>query len=223
MADLFKNPWLLIGIIAVLLIGGAVWYSNAITNSSNDGVEVRAHVKGNAESAITLVEYSDFQCPACAQFAPIVDALVTEYGDQLRFEYKHFPLIQIHPNAEMAARAAEAAGQQGKFFEYHDMLFAKQAEWSGASIPGAFFVKYAKELGLDAEQFTRQQRSSLLQQKVRDDLSEARTLSLTGTPTFFLNGQKMTFETFQDFRAQIEAALGIEVEVTPDPVVEFGV
>jgi len=223
MADLLRNPWAIIGIITVGIIGGAVWYSNTTATTYNEGVEVRAHIKGNADSAVTLVEYSDFQCPACAQFAPIVEALMADYGDQLRFEYKHYPLMQIHPNAEPAARAAEAAGQQGKFFEYHDVLFAKQSEWGATAIPGAFFAKYAGELGLDVEQFTRHQRSSVLQQNVRAHAAEARELGLTGTPTFFLNGERMQFQTYQDFTDQIKSALGIEVEAVVEPEVEFGV
>jgi protein-disulfide isomerase len=223
MADLIRNPWVVIGIITVALIGGSVWYSTSVATSYNEGVEVRAHVKGNPDATVTLVEYSDFQCPACAQFVPVVDAMLMDYGDQVRFEYKHYPLIQIHANAEAAARAAEAAGQQGKFFEYHDVLFANQREWSAAAIPGAFFVRYAEQLGLDTDQFNRHQRSSILQQNVREHLNEARGLGLTGTPTFFLNGERMNFQTYQDFHDQIKAALGIEVEEDLDPVVEFGV
>ncbi|MFN3188541.1 MAG: DsbA family protein [Candidatus Paceibacteria bacterium] len=225
MADLVRNPWVIIGIITILLIGGSVWYSTSINASYNEGVEVMEHVKGNPDATVTLIEYSDFQCPACAQFAPIVDAMLMDHGDQVRFEYRHYPLIQIHPNAEPAARAAEAAGQQGKFFEYHDALFENQREWGAAAIPGALFVRYADELGLDTELFKRHQRSSILQQNVRDHVTEARELGLTGTPMFFLNGERMNFQTYQEFSDQIRTALGIEVENVPEPEVEidFGV
>jgi protein-disulfide isomerase len=223
MVDVFRNPWVVIGLIGTALIGGAVWYSSSLATAANEGVEVREHIKGNPDAVVTLTKYSDFQCPACGQFVPVIDTLLAELGDQVRFEYKHYPLMQIHPNAEPAARAAEAAGQQGKFFEYHDMLFENQREWSSAAIPGAFFAKYAKELGLNMDQFTRHQRSSILQQNIRSQVSEARELGITGTPTFYLNGERMQFQTYQDFGDQIRAALGIEVEVAPEPVVEFGV
>lgn len=221
MADLIRNPWAIIGIITVILIGGSIWYSTSLATSYNEGVAVQAHVKGNPDATVTLVEYSDFQCPACAQFAPIVDAMLMDYGDQVRFEYKHYPLMQIHPNAEPAARAAEAAGQQGKFFEYHDALFENQREWGAAAIPGAFFTRYAEELDLDMDTFKRHQRSSILQQNVREHVGEARELGLTGTPTFFLNGERMSFQTYQEFSDQIKAALGIEIEAVPEPEVEF--
>lgn len=225
MSDLVRNPWVVIGIITVLLIGGAIWYSTSQADANNEGVEVKAHIKGNPEASIVVIEYSDFQCPSCAQFAPIAEAMIADYGDQVKFEYKHYPLMQIHPNAEAAARAAEAAGQQGKFFEYHDALFENQREWGAASIPGAFFTKYAEELDLDMDMFKRHQRSSILQQNVRDQVVEARELGLTGTPSIFLNGEKMNFQTYQEFNDQIKAALGIEVEETPEPEVEveFGV
>ncbi len=225
MADLVRNPWVVIGVITVLLIGGAVWYSTSQADSYNEGVVIRDHVKGNPDAEVTIIEYSDFQCPSCAQFAPIADAMLMDYGDQIRFEYRHYPLMQIHPNAEAAARAAEAAGQQGKFFEYHDALFENQNEWGAASIPGAFFTKYAEELNLDMDMFKRHQRSSILQGNVRDHVMEARELGLTGTPSIFLNGEKMNFQTYQEFNNQIKAALGIEVEEAPEPdvEVEFGV
>jgi len=223
-----KNPWIVVGVIAVVLIGGAWWYSSSASASYNEGVVVQSYFKGNPEAIVTLVKYSDFQCPACAQFAPVVQDVLDDYGDQISFEYKHFPLMQIHPFAEAAARAAEAAGQQGKFYEFHDVLFEKQTEWSAAAVPGAFFVRYAGELGLDTDLFTKHQRSSLLQGKVRDQFNEARGLGLTGTPTFFLNGERMEIRTYQDFREQIEAALGIVVdtpvfEAVTEPTVEFGI
>ncbi len=202
-----KNPWVIIGIITVVLFGGAILLSNQSVEQSNDGVEIIEHVKGNPEATVTLVEYSDFQCPACAAFQPVVEQLLTEYGDQLRFEYKHFPLFNIHPNAREAAVAAEAAGQQGKFYEYHDALFVNQAEWSAAAIPGTLFIKYATDLGLNVDQFKRQLKSSILRDKVLAEFNEGRELEITGTPTFFLNGQKMQFDTYESFITQIVSAI----------------
>jgi protein-disulfide isomerase len=216
-----KNPWVIIGIIATLLIGGAIWYSAGASEAYNAGVEVKAHLKGNPEATVKLVEYSDFQCPACAQFQPYISEIVEQYGDQLSFEYRHFPLTQIHRLAEPAARAAEAAGQQGKFFEFHDMLFQNQGEWANSTNPAQFFVKYATELGLDMEEFTRHQRSSLLQSKVREQFNEARGLGFTGTPSFVLNGEVMKFETFDEFRNQIINAIDPSVTLNPTADVQF--
>ena len=207
-----KNPWVIIGVLMVVLIGGSVWYSNTVSKTYNEGVEVKAHIKGGENAAVTLVEYSDFQCPACGAFQPVLNEVLAQYGDKIRFEYKHFPLVQIHPFAEPAARAAEAAGQQGKFFEYADMLFAKQAEWSKASNPTGFFTRYATELGLDMDLFAKHQKSSVLSDNVRAQMAEARGLGLTGTPSFYLNGVKMENATYEDFKAQIEAAVNPQVD-----------
>ncbi len=202
-----KNPWVIIGLITVLLFGGAVWYSSSAAQKNNEGVSVvPVQVKGNPDASVTLVEYSDLQCPACASFAPVVAEVMTQYGDRVRFEYKHFPL-PIHPFAQQAAVAAEAAGQQGKFFEFHDALFANQDSWSKAAAPQTFFIQYATDLGLDIDTFRRHMNSSLLRDKVRSDLGEARDLGLTGTPSFFLNGERMEFQTFQEFVEQIAFAV----------------
>jgi protein-disulfide isomerase len=209
-----KNPWVIVGLIAVVLIGGSVWYSNEVAKKNNEGVVVSDHVKGNPQAAVTLVEYSDFQCPACASFQPVLTEILAAYGDSIRFEYKHFPLVQIHARAEAAARAAESAGQQGKFFEYHDQLFANQSEWVNSANPYSYFTQYAEDLGLDMDQFKRQSRSSLLADKVRAQYNEARELGLTGTPSFYLNGERMSFKTFEEFNAQIEAAVTPSVDFT---------
>jgi protein-disulfide isomerase len=201
-----KNPWVVVGVIMVVLFGGAIWYSSIATEKSNEGVVEMQQVKGSNDAAVTLVEYSDFQCPACASFQPVLKEILATYGEQLRFEYKHYPL-PIHPYAQQAAIAAEAAGQQGKFFEYHDALFENQNEWSKSATPVAFFTKYAQDLGLDVEKFKQQQKSSLLRDAVRADLNEARELGLTATPTFFLNGEKMEITSFEDFIAQIAFAI----------------
>jgi len=210
-----KNPWVVIGVVAVVLIGGSVWYSGQVSKSYNEGVVLTEHIKGNPNATVTLTEYSDFECPACKQFEPVVLEVLAQYGDGIKFEYKHFPLIQIHPYAEPAAWAAEAAGQQGKFFEFQELLFENQESWIPPnSTPTRNFTQYAEELGLDIVQFNRQSRSSLIKDKVRGEYEEARGLGLTGTPTFFLNGQKMNITTYQDFKAQVAAAV--------NPSVEFG-
>lgn len=213
-----KNPWVIIGVLMVVLIGGSVWYSNGVSEKANEGVEVIAHVKGNPDAAVVLVKYSDFQCPACAAFAPAVDEVLSEFGADIRFEYKHFPLIQIHPFAVQAARAAEAAGQQGKFFEYHDALFENLPAWQQSPNPTQLFAQLAEDIDLDMSLFVRHQRSSILQSKVMNEFNEARELGFTGTPTFTLNGERMVYETYPEFRDQIAVAVGSGTS----PVVEFG-
>ena len=207
-----KNPWIVIGVLLVVLVGGAVVYSNSVAKTNNVGVEVKTHIKGGATATVTLTEYSDFQCPACGAFQPTVNEVLAQYGDQIKFEYKHYPLVQIHPFAEPAARAAEAAGQQGKFFEYADMLFANQKDWTKSTNPSGLFTKYATDLGLDLKLFTKHQKSSVLQANIKANMLEARGLGLTGTPSFYLNGTKLEVSSYDDFKAKIAAAVNPKVD-----------
>ena len=204
-----KNPWIVIGVVALVLIGGSVGYAQWSMQQADVGVEVIDHVKGNQDADVVLVEFSDFECPACAQMAPIVDAVMAMYGDSIRFEYRHFPVINRNPQA---LHAAEAAGQQGKFFEYHDLLFANFEEWTQSPTPTRQLRRFAEELELDIALWQRHMRSSVLRNKIRDDFAAGRELGVTGTPTFFLNGERMNFATFDDFLTQIQAALGVDPE-----------
>ncbi len=221
---------------AVLAVGASIAYAQFASSNANEGVVITNYTKGNEAAAVTLTKYSDFQCPACAAFAPVVTEIMNQYGEQIRFEYKHFPLISIHPYAVPAAKAAEAAGQQGKFYEMHDKLFENQSTWSAASNPVRLFEGYAAELGLDVELFKRHYKASLIEDKINESFAEARSLGLTGTPTFFLNGTQMQFSTIDEFIAQVEAAIGVQpatadaagtgetpVVVPEAPSFEFGI
>lgn len=201
-----KNPWVVLGIITVVLFGGAIWFAGTAAEKNNEGIELLEHVKGNPEASIVLTEFSDLQCPACAAFQPVLEEVLNEYGDSIRFEYKHFPL-PIHQHAMEASLAAEAAGQQGKFFEFHDVLFESQQAWSTNANPDIIFLQYADTLGLDVQTFKRHMNASALRDRVRDDFNEGRRLEVSGTPTFFLNGQRMEFQTYQDFIQQIAFAV----------------
>lgn len=213
-----KNPWTIVGVVALVLIAGSVWYSSIVSAKNNEGIIFSPHIKGNAEAVVKLVEYSDFQCPACASFQPALEEIMTEYGENLSLEYKNYPL-PIHPYAESAARAAEAAGQQGAFFAFHDKLFENQSTWSNSPNPTILFIKYATELNLDVDKFKRQTNSSLVREKVRTDGREAREIGITGTPTFFLNGERMSFKTYEEFKDQIALAVDPEAGTTTDGTV----
>ena len=227
-----KNPWVVIAVVAIVLFGGAIWYSGLSAEQNNQGVEIKQHIKGNPEAAVKLMEFSDFQCPACAAFQPFLEEVMTNYGDQIAFEFKHFPL-PMHRMSLSAAVAAEAAGQQGKFFEYHDLLFKNQQTWSASAAPAAFFVKYAEELGLDTNLFKRQMNSSQLRDKVKGEFAEGESKGVTGTPTFFLNGQKMEFNSYLEFLQQIVAVIDPVAAaamasstgdtLSPPPGVKFGI
>lgn len=181
--------------LIVLLIVLARLGSAPVTSSPgklSDPVRNDDWVKGNVLAKTTLVEYSDFQCPACATLYSVIKKLLSEQGTNFRLVYRHFPLAQ-HGQAELAAAAAEAAGKQGKFWEMHDLLFENQRSWSGSSdIAEETFIGYASRLGLNVEQF----KTDLVSQAVKDKIARDKTSGISGnvdaTPTFFLNGEKVT-------------------------------
>ncbi len=190
----------IIGIIALLVISFVVSQNDKkVDPASIADVEVfpiSAHIKGNAESDITLIEYSDFQCPACKAAAPAVGQLVDELGGQFALEYRHFPLRQIHPNAQLAAQASEAAGIQGKFWEMHDLLFEKQSEWATSLNPKRHFINYAGELGLNEDRFKLDLNSDEVKAQVNAHADEAAALGLPGTPAFVYNGEQIDIQDF---------------------------
>lgn len=147
------------------------------------------HVRGTVGGKVTLVEFGDLQCPACGAYEPIVRQVTAENAGTLQVVFKHFPLTQIHQNALLAAKASEAASNQGRFWEMHDILYDKQSEWSGALNARDIFLGYATQLGLDLNQFTSDLNSSAIQSKILAEYKEGVNLGVQGTPTFFLNGK----------------------------------
>lgn len=165
--------------------------------------------KGRKDAKVVLIEYSDFQCPACGYFFPILRELESEFGGQVKFIYRHFPLTQIHPNAELAALAAEAAGRQGKFWEMHDVIFENQAEWSNQPNPQATFVEYATRIGIDEQRFQQDLLRGAVKQAVEKDQRSGEQAGVDATPTFFLNGRKLIPlpRDGDEFRAVLTQAL----------------
>lgn len=180
------------------------------------------NIIGDRENTdLVLIEYSDFECPACASYAPIVKEIISEYGDQLTFAYRHFPLRTIHPNAQRAAQAAEAAGNQDMFFEFHDLLFERQSDWRGRTGTQRFFEEYAEEIGLDVDQFKSDLRDRDVIQRVNNDFAEAVALGVDSTPTFFLNGSQISPGSLDEFKAIIDAELAGEGEETEEDTVKL--
>lgn len=202
-----QHTWKIVAALVLLLLIGAVVYSQQAAKKANEGITIEKHIKGNSDAKVELVEYSDFQCPACGQFYPYVKDIVQQYGDNLRFEYRHFPLIGLHQYAVQAAHASEAAAQQGKFWEMHDMLFENQDTWSKSSNPRAYFIEYAQKIGLDTSQFKLQMDAPVIDDAVQNSFNDARSRGFTGTPSFLLNGEKMEFQTFDEFKTQIKDAI----------------
>ena len=211
-------------IIGIVLVGvflfGSYKFVGWINTPQDDlgpvSIEVSSDewIKGNPEGEVTLIEFSDFQCPACKNYAPIMQKLGDELGADLRIVYRHLPLVSIHKNAIPSAKAAEAAGIQGKFWEMHDKLFDKQDEWIDDSKPSDKFEEYAGEIGIDIEKFKADYESEEVKNAVNSDLASANSLRLSSTPTFVINGRVIESpRSYDDFKRLIENEIrGYSVE-----------
>ena len=203
-----KTAWIIFTAVVVLLLGGLVLYSrssspqidvsaldaNAIQAPSEQSGNIGDRVFKDTQSKVVLIEYGDFECPGCAGAHPGIKTLLEEYGDKISFVFRNFPLTSIHPNARAAAAAAEAAGQQGKYWEMHDLIYENQSAWKTASGTARtdLFTSYAEQIGLNTEQFATDIASDSVNQKVLFDQALGNKQSVDATPTFFLNGEKLS-------------------------------
>lgn len=152
----------------------------------------RPNVK--VSSPVVLEEYGDYQCPPCGQLYPELKQIEKEYGDQVKIVFHHFPLMKIHKNALIAAHAAEAARNQNKFWEMHDLLYRNQKDWNELADPRPVFVSYAKQLGLSLDTFNRDLESNVIDQKISADIQRGTAQGVTGTPTVFLDSHLVNYE-----------------------------
>lgn len=197
--------------IVVGSIVGMFWYgSSQPTTSSNELLTVVTDdwVKGNKDSAITLVEYLDFECEACGAYYPVVKRLSEEFGNDVRFVVRYFPLPG-HKNSMTSALAVEAAGRQGKYWEMHNIVFENQRDWGEKQVPDPkIFENYAKQIGLDMNQYSKDIASQEVKYRIERDRKTGQKLNITGTPTFFLNGKKIENPRgYEDFKAIIQSEI----------------
>ncbi|MEK7582818.1 MAG: thioredoxin domain-containing protein [Patescibacteria group bacterium] len=164
------------------------------------------HIRGNPDAKVRLIEYGDFQCPGCGQAEPFLQQLTKDYGDKLAFVYRDFPLPS-HKHAERAARYAEAADLQGKYWEMHDAIFAGQNEWSGKADADPIFRGYAETIKLDMTKLQQDIESEVVKNNVEDDKKGATKFNVNSTPTFFLNTKKIQPSNYDEFKALIDRAL----------------
>lgn len=176
-------------IIVVSIILGVVGFLVLTEPKETQTSEPSNHTTGAGTTGVTLTEFGDFQCPGCASYYPVVKQVKEEYGDKITFRFVHFPLESIHPNARAAARAAEAASRQGKFWEMHDQLFEYQSQWQDTNDPITTFKSYAVNLGLDEAQFETDYKDSAIAAIVSADLKLGREKGVSSTPTFMLNDE----------------------------------
>jgi protein-disulfide isomerase len=203
-------------IVALLIIVGVfVGYvfttkkSSQSTSPTLVGV-LTEHKKGAGNKKVSLVEYGDFQCPVCAQYYPILKQIKEKYGDDITFQYRHFPLDSIHPNARAAHRASEAASNQGKFFEMHDLLYETQSSWSTSNNSKAIYEGYANQLGLDLAMFQADYSKEDTNSIINADAEEGKKLGVTGTPGFMINGRLLNDNerrSFDDLVKTIDAEI----------------
>jgi protein-disulfide isomerase len=156
-----------------------------IVDLADDVDPAHDHIRGDEDGRVTLVEYANFECQYCGRAEPMVRELIAEWDDDLRYVFRHLPLADVHPNAQLAAEATEAAHAQGQFWAMHDLLFAHQDDLDPASLS-----RWAGELGLDVDRFDDDLRRRRHAARVNADISSADASGVSGTPSFFINGRR---------------------------------
>jgi protein-disulfide isomerase len=211
-----KQFWAILLVIVAVFIG-IVAFSGKKDGSTTSNATPTNHVEGTNTTGVKLVEYGDFQCPVCGLYYSTVKQVAATYNDKIQFQFRNLPLTSLHPNAFAGARAAEAAGYQGKYWQMHDLLYENQNSWSQASNPTTAFNNYAKTLGLNATQFSKDYASTKTNDAINADLNAFdKTGDDKATPTFYINGKKVNLADLVDsnnepsvakFSAVIDAAI----------------
>lgn len=205
--------WKFLGVIVVIILifvgGFALTGNKSSKNSSGSSAsQLTEHIRGKGTTGVTLVEYGDYQCPFCGEYFPTVEQVLSEYGDRIKFQFRNFPLTGSHPNAFAAARTAEAAGLQNKFWEMNALLYQNQKQWDSVSDPTPIFNGYAQQLGLNLAKFKTDYNSEEVNNLINADAAEGNKLDVQGTPTFFLDGKQVQVNnTVQDFEKVINAEI----------------
>lgn len=206
-------------ILAVVLIslGVTFWFGlkatfrNKYSDLLNDKkITERIWAKGNLNSPVVLTEYADFQCPACAALHQDIEEIVADYQNKIKFEYRHFPL-NYHRNSFAAAQAAEAAGNQGKFWEMAKLLFSRQAEWEKAAVFYDKAKSYGSILNLNLDQFAKDYQSRQIKDKITQDRQQAENLSLPGTPSFLINNELVEIESEDELKKLLNEAIDSKI------------
>ena len=224
-----RMPLVIILIVLLIAAGGGVWLYQSSQRSSDQTIAPPVSTTGEAPSSatpplasptstpgpvekrsvVTLEEFGDYQCPPCGQLHPDLNILKKEYGQRLRFVYRHFPLTQIHANAQPAALAAVAASYQGSFWEMHNLLYQNQSTWSGLADAVPQFINYARQSGLDIPRFLNDMQSARAFAVISADQREGASRNVTGTPTLIINGETLPFESYSldQLRREIDRRL----------------
>jgi protein-disulfide isomerase len=221
-----KRTWIIFTIIIVGLLGALIYSSknsssninvsqidvSKIQGASVENGQIADHVYAKADSTVVLIEYGDFQCPACGSENSKIMKIAEDYKDKISFIFRNYPLTLIHSNAKAAAGAAEAAGLQVKYWEMHDLLYKNQTDWQSLTSDerSKKFISYAEELKLDTEKFKADTNSDAITKKINFDTAQGKKINISGTPTFVLNGDIIPNETWSndtEFRKLIDSKL----------------
>ncbi len=231
------TAWFIVGFIVLVtagvIIAGAYSSGSPSTSSATPGnpnfvattapaITSADWTTGDPHATVSFIEYGDYECPACGEYAPIVKQLIQNYGSKVLFVFRNFPLTTIHPNAQISAQAAEAAGLQGKFWEMHDLLYQDQANWVSASpnqVVSQYFDGYAKSLGLDVNKFNQDIGSAQVLDKIQADVAGGNAAAIDHTPTYFINLKQIpnpgSYSQFQTLLDQaLASASGTPVSAT---------
>jgi protein-disulfide isomerase len=156
-----------------------------------------SYLPASSSAKVTLVEFGDYECPACGVYSPFVKNLLTDFSGQINYAFRNYPLSQ-HKNALISSYAVEAAGLQGKYWEMHEKVYSTQSIWSNMSDPTSTFMGYAKDLGLITDKFTSDLSSATVKTRVQNDTNDGNAVGITETPTFYINGIKVVIDGTSD-------------------------
>ena len=208
-----KSPFIIIGAVLVFALIGGVWFYRSrkpsivlITKGGVPGAQP-PQVIGPNTPHVTIEEFGDFQCSPCGKVHPVLKKVEEDYGSRVAIVFREFPMTQLHANALEAARAAEAAGLQGAFWQMHDFIYDTQEMWSNWRDVRSVFARQATIMGLDSKRLRSDMDSAEVQQRIAADQQRGQSIGVVGTPTFFLNGRLIAPEELEHLRELIEAAL----------------
>jgi protein-disulfide isomerase len=224
--------WFIVGFVVLAVGGVSIAYvmsggTGSLASSANPGfvattvpaITSADWTEGNPKAKVSLIEYGDFECPACGEYEPIVEQIVNTYGNSIFFAFRNFPLYTIHPDAGISAQAAEAAGSQGKYWQMHDLLYKNQATWTSAassSVVQQYFDGYASSLGLNVDKFNQDINGSQVAAKIQADVSGGNGAQIDHTPTFFVNLTQIPNPmSYSEFKSVIDKALAAASGTTP--------
>jgi protein-disulfide isomerase len=203
---------IIVGIISVAILFGGAWLYQKNTPKDELLVNQDALVRGNSmkveatDEKLVVVEFGDYQCPACGYIAPGVKELQETYKDSVTFVFRDFPL-NIHPNAVKAAQLTYIANEQGKYWEMHEKLYNLQTEWEKVSDPTDLFVSYAKALSMNTEDTKKKLSSDIYVDRIKDDIKDASLLGINSTPTFFVGNTIIRSANYDAIKKAIDAEL----------------